>query len=141
MLLIFRSGTQNTPTELSMFDPTSIKSAPFQFDRPLIFLIHGYTGHRDFPPNIEIRPAYFKNGEYNIVSLDYGPLALEPCYVSAVRNLRVVGNCTAQLIDFLVTENYFSMDAIHVVGFSLGGQTAGIIATYLKSGKLKRITG
>lgn len=124
-----------------MANPSTILNAKFIRDRPLKILIHGYIGHRDFAPNDNIRPAYFQNNEYNIISLDYHPLVLDGCYIEGVRNLRTVGNCTAQLIDYLVTNSIFSFDSIHVIGFSLGGQTAGIIATYLKSGKLKEITG
>ena len=117
--------TQETPTELSMFDLDSIKNANFIRDRPLIFLLHGYTGYRDFAPNPSIRPAYFENGEYNIISLDYNPLVREPCYVHAVKNLPTVANCTAQLIDYIVEQNIIPFENIHVIGFSLGAQTSG----------------
>lgn len=123
-----------------MSDTKTITEANFIRDRPFIILIHGYTGHHDFSPNTEIRPAYFAKDEYNIVSVDYHPLAEEPCYETAVQNLRVVANCTAQLLDFIILNNIFTFDDIHVIGFSLGGQTSGIISTYMKSGKLKRIT-
>lgn len=85
--------------------------------------------------------AYFRNGEYNIISVDYNPLAREPCYVQAVSNLPVVARCTAQLLDFLVTNGMFRLDDIHVIGFSLGAQTSGLISNYMRSGRLKRITG
>lgn len=107
----------------------------------MIVLLHGYTGHKDYAPNPYIRPAYFEKGEYNIISLDYHPLAPYPCYFNAVGNLPVVANCTAQLLDFLVQNKKVEFDDIHVIGFSLGGQTAGMIANFIRSGKLKRITG
>lgn len=85
--------------------------------------------------------AYLRHGDYNVVSVDYHPLALEPCYLQAVQNLPTVAKCTAQLLDLLVSMNIFKLDAIHVIGFSLGAQTAGMVANFIKSGKLKRITG
>ncbi|XP_055540996.1 pancreatic lipase-related protein 2-like isoform X2 [Wyeomyia smithii] len=124
-----------------MFEPDTIDRAPFIPGRPLIVLIHGYTGHRDYAPNTSIRPAYLADGEYNIVSLDYNPLALEPCYYQAVRNLPTVANCTAQLLDYMIERRMFTLSDIHVVGFSLGGQTSGMIGNYLRAGKLQRITG
>jgi hypothetical protein len=33
------------------------------------------------------------------------------------------------------------MENIHIIGFSLGAQTSGMIANYIKSGKLHHITG
>ncbi|XP_053663195.1 uncharacterized protein LOC128712324 [Anopheles marshallii] len=133
--------TQDNPTELDMFNPASITGANFIRGRPLIVLIHGYTGHRDYAPNPTIRPAYFAYDEFNIISVDYKPLALEPCYLQAVRNLPTVANCTAQLLDLIIAHDIIPLDDIHVVGFSLGGQTSGMIANYLRAGRLKRITG
>lgn len=132
--------TQEQPHELTLFNPDTLAAKHFIKGVPLIVLIHGYTGHRDFSPNTEIRPAYFRHGEYNIISVDYRPLAEVPCYRSAVQNLQTVANCTAQIVDYLISSNTFSMENIHVIGFSLGGQTAGMIATYIKNGPLERIT-
>ncbi|XP_053691869.1 pancreatic lipase-related protein 2-like [Sabethes cyaneus] len=138
---LYTRDTQNNPTELSLFHTDTIDRAPFAAGRPLIVLIHGYTGHRNYAPNTSIRPAYLDYGEFNIVSLDYNPLALEPCYYQAVRNLPTVANCTALLLDYMIERRMFTLNDIHVVGFSLGGQTSGMIGNYLKAGKLKRVTG
>lgn len=85
--------------------------------------------------------AYLERSDYNVISVDYRPLAEEPCYYQAVQNLPVVAKCTAQLIDFLVSSKLFPLEQIHVIGFSLGAQTSGMIANNIKSGKLERITG
>lgn len=138
----------------------TIDRAPFVLGRPIVVLIHGYTGHRDYSPNTEIRPgyissnwslfefiyptytaAYFRDGEYNVISVDYGPLALEPCYLQAVKNLPVVARCTAQLLDTIVERLPFRLRQIHVIGFSLGAQAAGMISNYIKAGRLIRVTG
>lgn len=158
-----------------MADRDNVLKAPFVKGRPVILLLHGYTGHKDYSPNTEIRPgigtiittisytiyynfiqifnvfvidliniyvaAYLAYGEYNVISLDYHPLAPEPCYIQAVHNLPVVAKCSAQLLDYLIENKQFTLDDLHVIGFSLGAQTAGMIANYIKSGKLRRITG
>lgn len=139
---LYTRDSQDNPTQLDLSQPETLKRSNFVLNRPLVVLIHGYTGHRDFAPNRQIRPAYFKNDEFNIISVDYKYLALEPCYLFAVKNLPTVANCTAQLLDFLIDNNIFKIESIHVIGFSLGAQTAGMVANYLREGrKLKRITG
>lgn len=139
---LYTRNTQDSPTQLDMTKPSDIMNAPFVKGRPLIFLIHGYTGHKNFAPNNYIRPAYFEKGEFNVISIDYNPLALEPCYFHAVKNLPTVANCTAQLLNYLVDQQVVPLEAIHVIGFSLGGQTAGMIANFMPVGrKLLRITG
>lgn len=138
---LYNRDRVDNPIELNVGNRRSLLTANFVEDRPLIFLIHGYTGDRDFSPNTEIRPAYLEHDDFNIISLDYSKLAAEPCYMTAVGNLQTVANCTAQLIDSLIDANVFTLDQIHVIGFSLGGQVAGMIANYLKDNrKLKRIT-
>lgn len=139
---LYTRESQDRPTKLDLSAPETVFTAKFVRGRPLIVMIHGYTGHKDFSPNKYLRPAYFRRDNFNIISLDYNNLAKEFCYITAVNNLPTVANCTAQLLDFLIDKNIFSLDAIHVIGFSLGAQTAGMIANYLKPGrKLKRLTG
>lgn len=122
---LYTRDTQSQPVQLDMNQPSSILKAKFADGRPLVILFHGYTGDKDFAPNRQIRPAYFRKGEFNIISVDYKKLAMNPCYPFAVKNLPTVANCTAQLIDFLVDKNVFTLNSIHVIGFSLGAQTSG----------------
>lgn len=124
-----------------MANEQTITSANYAQGRPFVVLLHGYTGHKDYSPNSHIRPALFQNGDYNVISLDYHPLAPEPCYVQAVHNLPVVAKCTAQLLDFMMEKQMFTLDDLHIIGFSLGAQTAGMISNYVKTGKLRRIVG
>lgn len=117
---LYTRDTQEQPTQLDVSKPEAVHEAKYAENRPLIVLMHGYTGHKDYSPNKQIRPAYFKKADFNIISVDYKPLAPEPCYNWAVTNIPVVANCTAQMIDFLVDENIFKLESIHLIGFSLG---------------------
>lgn len=137
----FCRSTQDNPTQLNMANEQTVSQANYAQGRPFVVLLHGYTGHKDFAPNVFIRPALFQNGEYNVISLDYHPLAPEPCYVQAVHNLPLVAKCTAQLLDFMMEKQIFTLDDLHIIGFSLGAQTAGMISNYVKTGKLRRIVG
>jgi hypothetical protein len=78
--------------------------------------------------------------DYNIISVDYNPIAREPCYLEAAKNTKLVGKCTAQLIDELIKNYGFDLNKFHPIGFSLGGQVTGFIGNHLESGKLYRIT-
>jgi pimeloyl-ACP methyl ester carboxylesterase len=139
---LYTRETQDNPVQLDLSDPKSVINAKYAKDQPLIILIHGYTGDKDYSPNSHVRPAYFERGEFNVISVDYKELAKYPCYYTAVANVGTVGNCTAQLIDFMLDHRIFDIDAIHVIGFSLGAQTAGLMVNYLSGErKLKRITG
>lgn len=119
--------------------PLDIIEDTFTPKRKLVILIHGYTGDRDYSPNSHIRPPLLEYEDVHVISVDYGPLVKDPCYIKAVQNLRTVAKCIAQFIESLVAKIYTKED-IHVIGFSLGAQTAGQIANYLTF-KLPRITG
>ena len=138
----YTRATKDFPIQLDMYKPSNVLTAQYVKERPLIVIIHGFTGDHNFSPNDHIRPAFFQEDDFNIISVDYGPLAKEPCYPHAVENLPTVANCTAQLLNFLIDRKIFSLESIHVIGFSLGAQASGMIANYLTKGrKLKRITG
>ncbi|XP_004927688.1 pancreatic lipase-related protein 3 [Bombyx mori] len=137
---LYTRANEHSPHQLLADDNNSITEAPWVTDAPIKILIHGYTGHRDFSPNTEIRPAYMKCCDYNVISVDYNNIALEPCYLESARNTELVGKCTAQLIDNLIKIHGFKMQRFHVIGFSLGAQTAGYMANYLINGRLSRIT-
>ncbi|XP_034471965.1 pancreatic triacylglycerol lipase [Drosophila innubila] len=134
---LYTNATKDAPVQLNPVDPNPWD---FQPPRPLKIILHGYTGHRDFAPNDHIRPVLLDNEDVYVISIDYGPLVRYPCYVQAVQNLPLVSMCLGQLINNLVERAIVQHEAIHIIGFSLGGQLAGQTANHLKR-KLKRITG
>lgn len=138
---LYTRETVDNPTQLDMTNEQSVTTATIAKSNRVFVLLHGYTGHKDFSPNTEIRPEILKHGDHSVITVDYGPLVPEPCYIQAVHNLPVVAKCTAQLLDFMMSKSMFSLKNLHIIGFSLGAQTAGMIGNYVKTGKLPRITG
>lgn len=69
-------------------------------------------------------------------------LARGPHYDAAARNTREAGRSLANFLDNLIQETQgAARQGLHIVGFSLGAQVAGISAAQLKAGTLPRITG
>lgn len=86
--------------------------------------------------------AYFRQGEYNIISVDWSPLGNYPCYIQATFNVRMVGRCAAEFLDLLLMlRAEISLEQIHVIGFSLGAHVAGILCKNLQTGNVSRLTG
>lgn len=52
----------------------------------------------------------------------------------------VVGEYTAQLIDYLVSRGMY-LPSLHLIGLSLGAQMAGVCGASVRSGRVFRITG
>lgn len=57
------------------------------------------------------------------------------------QSVHPVANHIAGFIHRLVTEYSAKLDHIHLIGYGLGAQIAGISASYLPFGKVQQITG
>jgi len=76
----------------------------------------------------------------NIITVDWEQLAESPYYFEAAANTKTVGRYSAQLLEFLISQQVVTRDKIHISGFSLGGQVAGITGSNLIA-PAARITG
>ena len=86
--------------------------------------------------------AYFAYGNYNIIIVDYGTLAKEPCLSQIEWSPRFCAQCVAQLVDYLaVHPRGVQPDELHLIGYSVGAHMAGLVANFISFGKLGRITG
>jgi hypothetical protein len=86
--------------------------------------------------------AYLHAFDLNVVVVNWWSLARGPHYGVAAKNTKEVGRSLANFIDNLIQETQGAARRdLHVLGFSLGAQVAGIAAGQLKTGTLPRITG
>lgn len=53
------SDTQDSPHKLDPANPITIKKANFVNGVPSKIIFHGYTGYRDYSPNMELVPGWF----------------------------------------------------------------------------------
>lgn len=110
---------------------------------PMKVIIHGYGGYVDYNATRMIRTEYLKQGNLNVLVVDWGKLARLPCYPSAVINTKQAGECTASLLRNLQLserlkgggedENGFKISGIHAIGFSLGAHVAGFASNAIRS--------
>jgi len=84
--------------------------------------------------------AYLRRGGVNVVVVDWSPMCAFPWYGHAVLNARVAARYLAAFIEYVVSRG-FRLSRMHVIGFSLGAEIAGLVGKSLKIGKLPRITG
>lgn len=99
--------------------------ATFNRSLPTVLYVHGFTGSTKAESVTEVITAYIAHGGYNILALDWGPLAKGIYVTDMVNVFRVGGRMAKVLLDLfnagLVIETF------HLLGFSLGGQMAGVI--------------
>ncbi|KAE8745646.1 hypothetical protein FOCC_FOCC007647, partial [Frankliniella occidentalis] len=66
--------------------------------RRTVLLVHGFNGGVDKAPTTTLRDAFLEAGGYNVLALDWSPLARYPCYAEAVRHSRTAARCGAQVL-------------------------------------------
>ncbi|XP_065205842.1 endothelial lipase-like [Planococcus citri] len=129
--------------ELVIQDSNTIEKAPFLPNANFKILIHGYTQNRNTKLMVQLREEYFKQKRWNIIVVDYAPLAEDGCYIeSTFPSAPIVGKCSASMLNLILdNRSGIRIDQFHVVGFSMGAQIAAELSINLGQKRLPRITG
>lgn len=92
-----------------------------------------------------MKDEFLKYYDYNIIAIDWsgganvGTFNLD--YAKAAQNTRVVGDVTADLIDYLSDKHGNKNSKVTCIGHSLGSHVCGYVGKHLTNGKMKRIAG
>ncbi|KAK3862658.1 hypothetical protein Pcinc_031496 [Petrolisthes cinctipes] len=125
--------------ELVLGDSATLLSSSLNPADPTVVIIHGFGGCCNF--QLSARDELFKIGSYNVLVVNWAKLSAQPWYNTALANLPVVANWTAQLLEWMVEETGLDVSQLQVVGHSLGAHMAGFIGQDLTKFRLPRITG
>jgi len=104
----------------------SIQGSNFNGAHETRFTIHGWGGGGMESFNRNVAAQYHQRGEYNIISVDWSAGAGSPNYITARNRVPETAAVVARFIDFLHLHNLATFNRVHVIGFSLGGQVAGL---------------
>ncbi|XP_037875831.1 pancreatic lipase-related protein 2 isoform X2 [Bombyx mori] len=139
----FQLYTRHNPTvyqELVYGDDEKLFASNIDFNDKTVLYFHAFMEQPDDGSGIMIREAYVQRGDTNVIMIDAHHLEAGPWYVTAAQNTWYIGRFAAQFIDFLVTRG-LNLNSTHLIGHSLGAQSAGVAGSSLKSGRVARITG
>ncbi|KAK8405535.1 hypothetical protein O3P69_001831 [Scylla paramamosain] len=108
---------------------------------PTVVLIHGFSSHGYNGWAVDGKTELLKLGSYNVISVEWGKLAVAPWYPAAVNHVPQVGELTARLLDWLHEVAGMQGAGVQIVGHSLGAHVAGAVGQNLKNFRLPFITG
>lgn len=130
---LYTRRTQKKPEKLNVLDSEAFYYTHFNRAHPTKIVIHGFGGGRHFSPSTDMREAYFKHGDYNIIIVDYSRAVKEPCLSQMEWAPRFGALCIAQLVKYISSHpRGIPPDSMHLIGYSVGAHIAGLIANHLK---------
>jgi len=99
-----------------------VNHASFRHDRDLVIYYHGFSQTLQTPSVADVIDAYVHYGNVNVVFVNFASVATH-----VGTNICTIGENIASALVRLFDDG-FSPSRVHLVGFSLGGMGAGIIA-------------
>jgi len=124
----------------SPFAYTPSKTRIAHNNKTTVLYIHGFSEQHTGPGATAVSTAYLKTGYDNVIVVDWSSLSALPWYSHSVANTFPAARVVAKFIDDLVWAG-LPLHSLHVVGFSLGAEIAGLAGKMITTGKLSRITG
>lgn len=140
----FRLYTRDRPyqeTSLLTHFYDSLKASSFDAKKPTKLLIHGYMRGHDSSINDNLRSAYLRNHDVNIIVASWGSGSKTICYNWAAQRVDQVGNLVGEFLDFLLGDDEKAWNALTIVGHSLGAHVAGFAGRAATKGKVGTIVG
>ncbi|CAG9790951.1 unnamed protein product [Diatraea saccharalis] len=135
---LFTRSNPDNPQQLFKDDAESIKNSNFNSKDNTVVIAHGWLSNQESGLNPAIRDAFFNVGSYNVIVLDWRPLAMRN-YITSAGGVPEVGRNLGRFLAFLSSVTGIGLDTVHLVGFSLGAHLVGNAGREL-GGKVARIT-
>lgn len=105
--------------------------------------IHGELGNRNAEEYLIIKDSKLKIKDANVIIVDYSSLIEDADFEAVAMSADLVAKAVTDLLIVLHDSFNVNLLNIHIVGFSLGGQIAGLVGQNVYQRfveKVKRIT-
>lgn len=117
----------DNPMQLRFRDLTSVLQSPFNRDKPLRVLIHGWTEGATSDIKVETSRELLTLYDFNILFVDWSEGANTITYLQARNRVQPVGEFLASYLDFLHENAFIDFNRVGITGFSLGGEHSRIL--------------
>lgn len=137
-LHLYTRTNQNESIILNPRKPSEIDG-----NKKFVLIIHGWISSVDAEGVQQLKDAYLRRYDADIVVLDWSKLA-KSFYATSVCSLPKIAKLVGDFLCLLDEENNLLLSEVHVVGHSLGGQMSGFIGNRTMEKcqqKIGRITG
>ncbi|XP_065356581.1 phospholipase A1 2-like [Calliphora vicina] len=122
---LFKREFPDCGRELIIGDVNSLRASGLDASKPTRIIIHGWMSQSRGSFNRDIKNAYLKNGDFNVIIADWSSHAANINYFHVVRLIETFGAYVAQFTNYLAEKAQIKYDDIYLIGHSLGAQIAG----------------
>ncbi|XP_067004304.2 pancreatic triacylglycerol lipase [Anabrus simplex] len=139
--LLFLNGT--TPDDYEEFPLAEsrriLNNSAFDINNVTVIYMHGFTEEYQAESVQTVMGAYLQRGGFNLIVVDARRAMSGINYLVALKTVPTLTKAVAAAVDNMVRSG-LDLSRIHIIGHSLGGQAAGYLGMYIKSGLVHRIT-
>ncbi|XP_054010937.1 phospholipase A1 member A-like [Hylaeus anthracinus] len=125
---LYTKESPKVPELLTIDDSSALQKSSIDLTLPTIIVTHGWFNSHNNPTCTEIRDAYLKHGDYNVIVVDWSRISMKP-FMWARKRVVMVGKYVSAFINFLV-EHGIDVSKLTVAGHSLGAHIAGLASHY-----------
>ncbi|CRK90501.1 CLUMA_CG004131, isoform A [Clunio marinus] len=140
-IMLSTRENRDNPIRLNFRDLSSVQQSPFNSQKPLRVLIHGWWEDETSDINIETSRLLLDYYDFNILFIDWSEGSRTISYLQARNRVPLVGEFLASYLDFLHENNFIDYNRVSIVGFSLGAHMAGITGKLVRRGFINTIVG
>ncbi|XP_045462017.1 pancreatic lipase-related protein 2-like [Harmonia axyridis] len=140
---LYHSSNFGIADELVVGDNDLLNKSRYDADRPAAIIIHGWTHGKDTPWMIEMREAMANKSVWNVIIVDWAPLA-RTLYTEARVHSPTVARIVGNFCLYLNKMKGLRMSDIHFIGHSMGAQISAMTSAYIGQHtreQVGRITG
>ncbi|BFF93177.1 phospholipase A1 2 [Drosophila madeirensis] len=136
---LFKREFPECGRELDFGSENKWRHSGFNASLPTRLMIHGWMSQSRGSFNRDVKNAYLKRGEYNVIVADWSASSANVNYFSVVQLIEVFGAQLAQFARSLNRRYGASFDSMYLIGHSLGAQIAGAAGKRLKPDQVNTI--
>lgn len=136
--ILYKQDDNNDPIVLDPGNPKEIDP-----DKKVILIMHGWLQDANSSGIIKLKNAYLNRYDANVIILDWSQIAKQ-AYTVSYCHMQRMSIKISKFLCHISTNLGVALNEVHVVGYSLGAQLAGVSAQYVKSKckkQIGRITG
>ncbi|XP_017050446.1 phospholipase A1 [Drosophila ficusphila] len=136
---LFKREFPQCGRELDFSSEQKWRSSGFNASLPTRLMIHGWMSQSRGSFNRDVKDAYLKKGEYNVIVADWSASSANINYFSVVNLIETFGAQLAQFARDLNRQFGADFDSMYFIGHSLGAQIAGSAGKRLKPSQVNTI--